>query len=46
MDAFFAWTVLHEQEEAMDETIYLHLEDDTCFTGKSFGACLTKDVIA
>lgn len=30
----------------MDETIYLHLEDGTCFTGKSFGASLTKDVIA
>lgn len=30
----------------MDETIYLQLEDGTCFPGKSFGAALTADVIA
>lgn len=30
----------------MGQTVYLQLEDGTCFTGKHFGAPLKKDVIA
>ena len=30
----------------MEDIIYLQLEDGTCFTGKSFGAPLTEDIIA
>ncbi|MGN0306199.1 MAG: carbamoyl phosphate synthase small subunit [Lachnospiraceae bacterium] len=30
----------------MDKTIYLQLEDGTCYAGKAFGATLTDDVIA
>lgn len=30
----------------MGELIYLELEDGTCFSGKSFGATLTEDIVA